>query len=182
MCVFSELCHMPCSSVKPLQPGILATLIPTKQKNGFPVQWHSISNLCQILRQSLCPLFNLVWWVKTHCSVVTIDILSKVCPQWGEIVSYTCPLAQSVLLGRRMTWSSVTQDVPSVRIKGFTTEGENSGSWWGRCLLWFGPVCVQVCTFTCSASHPNWVYRPRNCSDGLLGECTVCWSESTTVQ
>lgn len=38
-------------------------------------------------------------------------------------MSYTCPLAQSVLLGRRMTWSSVTQDVPSVRIKGFTTKG-----------------------------------------------------------
>lgn len=54
---------------------------------------------------------------------MTIDILSKVCPQWGEMVSYTCPLAQSVLLGRRMTWSSVQQDVPSVRIKGFTTEG-----------------------------------------------------------
>lgn len=39
------------------------------------------------------------------------------------MVSYTCPLAQSVLLGRRMTWSSVQQDVPSVRIKGFTTGG-----------------------------------------------------------
>lgn len=44
------------------------------------------------------------------------------------MVSYTCPLAQSVLLGRRMTWSSVQQDVPSVRIKGFTTGGD-SGSW-----------------------------------------------------
>lgn len=43
------------------------------------------------------------------------------------MVSYTWPLAQSVLLGRRMTWSSVQQDVPSVRIKGFTRGGGTAG-------------------------------------------------------
>lgn len=170
MCVFSELCHMPCSSVKPLQPGILATLIPTKQKNGFPVQWHSISNLCQILRQSLCPLFNLVWWVKTHCSVVTIDILSKVCPQWGG--KWWVTLAPSP---NQCSWvagwpgAASSRMCPQWGLKALQ-QGGDSGSWWGRCLLWFGPVCVQVCTFTCIASHANWVYRPRNCSDGLLGE------------
>lgn len=46
---------------------------------------------------------------------MTIDILSKVCPQWGG--------NGELYLPPRPISAPGSQDVPSVRIKGFTTGG-----------------------------------------------------------